>query len=307
MSGALSLLHSLQAQSDIRRIGQEMTDLQRQVASGVRANDLLGFGGASSRILSAQGMKAVIDARASTLSQLDSRLGVQGLALGEAANNSTQLALSLRQAISANDGRGVADALELAFRGVVAAMNQTWNGQPMFAGERQDGQPIKVDSLDELVAAASPSDIFDEAERRQFVDAGLGAPIALSKKASELTAGLFNKLRDLKILVDGGGGQLGQPLTDAQVGQLLNIAAGLENEASGLTNEQGRVGQVQTRFEEEQTRLRERSDLLTKEIGDHADADLAQVSIRLSALTAQYQAAAKSFVDLSQLSLLHYL
>ncbi len=307
MSGALSLLHSMKAQGDIRRITQEMVDLQRQVASGARANDLAGFGGASSRILSAQGMKASTEARASVLSQLDARLGVQASALGEVASTSTHLALTIRQAISGNDGRGVSNELELAFQGIVATLNQTWNGQPLFAGERQEGVPVKIASLEDLLAATTPGDLFDEAERRQSVDVGLGSPVALSKKASELSTGLFNALRDLKLMIDGAGGQIGQPILPAQANQLLTIAVALETEASRFTNEEGRVGQVQTRFAEEQTRMRQRSDLLTKEIGDHADADLAQVSIRLSALMAQYEASAKTFADLSQLSLLRYL
>ncbi len=44
MGGALTLRFSTQAQSDIQRITRELSDLQRQVASGSRANDLRGFG-----------------------------------------------------------------------------------------------------------------------------------------------------------------------------------------------------------------------------------------------------------------------
>ena len=42
-------------------------------------------------------------------------------------------------------------------------------------------------------------------------------------------------------------------------------------------------------------------------IGDQADADIAQVSIKISALMVQYEATAKTFADLSRLSLLDYL
>ena len=49
------------------------------------------------------------------------------------------------------------------------------------------------------------------------------------------------------------------------------------------------------------------SDLLSKEIGDETDADLAEVSIRLNTLLAQYEASAKTFAELSQLSLLRYI
>jgi len=46
---------------------------------------------------------------------------------------------------------------------------------------------------------------------------------------------------------------------------------------------------------------------LTKEIGEQADADLAAVSVQMSALLVQYEAAAKTFSELSKLNLLQYL
>ncbi len=307
MSGAMSLLHSIQAQNDIRRITGEMTDLQRQIASGAKANDLAGFGGVSARFLSAKGLQASAEARGSVLTELDARLGVQASALSEVASASTRLALTIRQALSAGDGRGITGELELSFLSIVNSMNERWNGQPLFAGERQEGVPIKVSSLDELPAANTNAELFDEAERQQTIDIGWGAPIALSRKASEISSGLFGTLRDLKILIDNSGGAIGQPIVNSAAQQLLTIATALEAEAVGLNTEEGRVGQLQARFADERIRLQQRSDLLTKEIGEYADADLGQVSIRLSALMVQYEASAKTFADLSQLSLLRYL
>ena len=86
--------------------------------------------------------------------------------------------------LAGNDGRGIATDLELNFNSIVAALNRTWNGQPLFAGERQSGLPVQIDTLQQLVDAAGPSEIFDEASRQQTVDLGTGAPIALAKRAS---------------------------------------------------------------------------------------------------------------------------
>jgi flagellin-like hook-associated protein FlgL len=88
---------------------------------------------------------------------------------------------------------------------------------------------------------------------------------------------------------------------------LQNIAARLQEEANAFTTEEGRAGQLAKRFDGEIVRLQARADLLTKEIGDQADADLAEVSVRLSTLMVQYQAAAKTFSELSRLTLLDYL
>jgi flagellar hook-associated protein 3 FlgL len=307
MSGALTLRFTTQAQLDIRRMTRDLSDLQRQVASGAKANDLGGFGGGASRLLNAQTLKATADARSSTVVQLEARFGVQSAALGQVAGAAQLLAQSIREGISSNDGRGIAVELNLAFSSTVSALNETWNGQPLFSGERMGAGPIKINTLEELVTAVTPDDIFDEATRHQIIDLGAGTPIPLASKASEMSQDLFNTLRQLKDMVDAAGGQIGAPMTAAQITELQQITDQLDTEAQTFTNEEGRAGQLQTRFAAERARLQDRSNLLLKEIGDQADADLAEVSVQISSLLVQYEAAAKTFADLSKLTLLDYL
>lgn len=297
----------VRAQQDVRRITGELGSLQAQIASTKVANTLQGFGSASSRILSASSMRSQTDARASVYNQLEARFGVQSSALGQVSDATQSLAQTIREAISANDGRGISTELELAFNSIVAALNETWNGQPLFAGERQNGSPIQITSLTQLANTVQPEDIFDEAERHQVIDMGDGAPIIVAGKASELSTDLFNTLRQIKHILDGAGGTLGSPMTGTYNDVLMNVAADLDFHATKFVNEEGRTGQLQKRFEENRTRLEARSDLLTKEIGDQTDADLAEVSVRLNTLLAQYEASAKTFAELSQLSLLKYL
>ncbi|MBL8531618.1 MAG: hypothetical protein JNK94_07780 [Hyphomonadaceae bacterium] len=307
MNSALTLRFSTQAQLDIRRITRELSDLQRQVASGVKANDLRGFGGAASRLLNAQSLRSDADSRVSVIDQLQARFGVQGAALGQVAQSSSLLSQSIREAISSNDGRGIAVELSMTFSSIVSALNETWNGQPMFAGERQNGGPVKIASLDALAAAPIPSGVFDEAERHQIIELGAGEPVILSNKASELSSGLFQTLKDMKLFLDAAGGTIGQPITGPQRDALQAFADQLDAEANKFTNEEGRAGQLQARFTSERVRLQERSNLLLKEIGEQADADVASISVQLNSLLVQYQAAAKTFSDLSKLSLLNYL
>lgn len=297
----------VRAQTDVRRITGELGGLQAQIASGVKANSLQGFGSASSRIVSASSMRAQTDARASVLNQLEARFGVQSAALGQVSDATQSLALTIRQAISANDGRGISTELELAFNSIVSALNETWNGQPMFAGERQNGSPVQVTSLDQLATTVQVEDLFDEADRHQIIDTGSGAPIKVAAKASELSSDLFNTLRQIKHILDGAGGTLGSPMTGSYSDVLQNVAADLDFHAKNFVTEEGRTGQLQKRFEEDRIRLEARSDLLNKEIGDQTDADLAEVSIKLNTLLAQYEASAKTFAELSQLSLLKYI
>lgn len=307
MSGALTLRFSTQAQLDIRRMTRDLSDLQAQVASGAKAKDLQGFGGAASRLLNAQSLKSTADSHISVLTQIEARFGVQAAAQSQVANATSLLSQSIRDAISANDGRGISVDLPMSFSSIVSALNETWNGQPLFAGERQTGSPVKINSLDQLLAATGPDDIYDEAQRHQTIDLGSGVPITLADKASEMSQPLFDTIKQLKVLLDASGGALGSPLTTAQTDQLTTIAAALEGEANSFTTAEGRTGQLQTRFSAERIRLQDRSNLLLKEIGSQADADIAEISVQINSLLVQYQASAKVFSDLSQLSLLQYL
>lgn len=307
MNGALTLQFSSHAMSNVRRITNELTDLQRQIASGAAHNDLQGFAGGASRLLSARSLRSAAEAQASVINELQARFGVQGAALGRVSSAAQGLALTIREALSANDGRGIGVELELAFSAVVSALNETWNGQPLFAGERQSGRPVMVNTLEELQAATGPDEIFNEAARHQTIDFGAGSPVVLSKKASELSDGLFETMMQIKTLLDVAGGSIGSPLSGAQTDQLAQLALRLEGEAAKFVTEEGRAGQLSSRFEAEQIRLGVRSDLLTKEIGVQADADVAMASVKLATLMTQYQATAKTFAELSQLTLLDYL
>lgn len=307
MEGASSLRFTIQAQSDIRRITTELADLQQQISSGMKAHDLSGFGGESTRLLNASAMKASIETRGAIIDQLGARLDLQALSLNKAASSARDLALTIREALAAGDGRGIATGLDFAFAGVVESMNQMWDGQPLFAGERQGGTPIVVTSLAQLAAAAIPQGVFDESVRPQIMDLGDGQTIQLAARASDISQGVFQDLQDLKALVDAAGGSIGQPIGAALSAQLLAIAASLETNANTVTNEEGRTGRLQARLEAERATITQRADLLTKEFGAQANADLAEVSIRLNVLMAQYEAAAKTFADLSKLTLLDYL
>jgi flagellar hook-associated protein 3 FlgL len=307
MSGPLTFRFTSQVQFDVRRISGELADLQRQIASGAANNDLAGFGSSSSRLLSARALRSTADAQLSVISQLQARFSVQGAALGKVSDAASDLALAIRTAVSANDGRGLDTELELSFAATVSALNETWNGQPLFAGERQGGGPVRVTTLDELDTAITPDQLFDEAQRPQVVDLGAGGATVVAAKASDLSQALFNTMRSMHAMIEGAGGEIGQPISSAQRDALLAFASQLDSHSADFINEEARAGQLQKRLEADADRLQSQSDLLTKEIGEQADADLAEVSIRLSALMTQYEAAAKTFSELSRLTLLDYL
>ena len=116
MNGALTLRFTTQAAMDIQRMTRELSDLQRQVASGAVSNDLRGFGDGASRLLNAQSLKANAEARAAAVNQLEARFGVQAAALSQVAASASLLgAKHPRRAELQRRRRGIAVELDMAF------------------------------------------------------------------------------------------------------------------------------------------------------------------------------------------------
>ena len=307
MTSPITLRFATQTQYDLGRITRDLADLQTQLATGKKSLELSGYGEEASQIISFSTAKAGIESRRAAISEVVARFDQQTAALHKAAQSSFDLATAIRTAISANDGRGMETELELAFSSISNALNETYNGQPFFGGERYGAGPIKTRTLDQLAVAAIPADVFDEATRQQLFDMGVGAPIPLAEKASEFSQGAFEAMKRLKLLIDANGGTLPQGLSGAMQAELDTLARQLETAGIDMSNAEGRAGQLQQSLERESVRLEERNNMLKKALGGVADADMAQVAIQLNSLTLQYQALGKSYSQLSSLSLLNFL
>jgi flagellar hook-associated protein 3 FlgL len=294
------------SRNDISRIQADLADLNRQTASGYKAADVMGYGATAGRILSARGLITQYESYASTASALDGRFQAIDLSIGRAADAAETLRLNILNAIGSGDGRFVADALSRAFDGARAAMNEDYQGEALFAGERVTADPINVSTLAQLAAAPSTASIFTQASRARTINLGEG-PFQVAERASDLSTGLFDTMRTLKQFVDTQGGSLPQTLTTAQITALQAAVTGLTTARDTLVIAQGRNGEVQKRVEADGARMSTRADALAKTVSDQADADLAEVAMKISSKEVQYQAVAQTFVKLSQLSLLNFL
>jgi hypothetical protein len=93
----------------------------------------MGFGGGVAQLVNAKGLLAQTDARAAAADQLSARFDVQAAALSRAAQGGQALVQALNDAVSTNGGAAVDVDLSLAFATITSALNERWNGQPLFA------------------------------------------------------------------------------------------------------------------------------------------------------------------------------
>lgn len=298
------LLASL-ARSDVSRINSQLYDLQRQTGSGFLANDLRGYGDDAGRIITARSVIDQTDARKSAAQRLQMRLDVQDTALAKAASAADQLKQEVMQAITSDNGSFLSERLQTAFSQMLGAMNQTYEGVSLFSGERRGEAAVRVAALSDLPAAVTDEQLFNESVREQTIDLGFGASFRVAEKASDISGEMFDSMRDLYNLLQGGG--FGNPLSQIERGQLTDIAQGLEVARTSIVEAQGRNGDANARLGREVERLTSVSDMVENHMSQMAEADYAELSMQLSATKSQYEAIAKVFSDIRNLTLVNFL
>ena len=293
------------ARTDVARINSQLYDLQRQTGSGFLANDLRGYGDNAGRIISARSLIDQTEARKAAAQRLQMRLDVQDTALEKAASTADQLKQDVMEAITGDNGTFLAERLRTAFGQMLGAMNQTYEGVPLFSGERRGVSTMRIAALEDLPAAITDAQLYNESEREMTVDIGIGAPFRVAEKASDISSEMFSAMRDLYNALQGGG--YGDPLTGAERNQLTDIAQSLEVARGALVDAQGRNGDANSRLDREVERFTALGSMVENHMSQMAEADYAELSMQLAATQSQYQAIAKVFSDIRNLTLVNFL
>lgn len=310
MSSITARLNFERPQMAILQMQRDLAQLQQQISSGQKADDLKGFGHNAGLVVTAGGMLTQTEGRLSAAKELDGRLTQQDWSIQRAADAAKTLRLDILNAISANDGSTLVVALETAFKESTVALNGQWQGVYLFGGERTDIAPVIPLSVEELLDETTfptGADFFQESNRKTVIDLGDGVVIDAAPRAGELGAALFEGLRALKEVIGAGNTPLGKPLRQDQVNALSSAAALLDTAREGLSIAQGQNGATWKQLETETVRLEKRRDLITNLKSDRVDANLAEMAMKLSEMQVQYQAAAQTFAQLRDMSLLNYL
>jgi flagellar hook-associated protein 3 FlgL len=296
-----------QARTEISRIQADMAELQRQTATGRKVNELRDAGAGASAALNAAAMLSSTEARLTALKELDGRFAIQDVSMQRVSESASTLLQQLRDMIANNSGVNLPEMVDHAFNEAKGALNATWAGLPVFGGEQISQPPISAADVAALAALPSVADAFEVSNRPQTIDLGEGVIIQMTPRANDLGGSYFDVLRDLKQLIDANGGALNTPLTAAQRTALQAIIPALDTARQSIVEQQGAHGEVWKQVDRESVRLQQRSDYLTKALGDQVDANMAEVAMKLAQAEAQFQASARTFNTLREMSLLNFL
>jgi flagellar hook-associated protein 3 FlgL len=292
--------------ADLSRAQQQLVEAARQSSAQTKATDLKGYGREAQTLVSAERLVARTQGFLITGRELQTRMQIQDVALGRAADIVAKLKEDLFQNVGLESGEGVRSQLEEAFAVIKDTMNTNLGGRYLFGGVLNDRPPITAVSLNALAADPLATSLPPGAdpqlmrvEEGRTVEAGLVAEDVIS-----LALGSIKRLAELD---NGPSGPFDGPLTVAQKDAITAELGALSDAFDQLLSSQAENGRLLKEVDAASDRQTSQLDALNGAIGEIVNVDLAEVAVRLNQAQFAYEASAGVFNVLRNMSLLNAL
>lgn len=291
---------------DIGRAQRELVEAARQSSAQTKATDLKGYGREAQTLVSAQRLVARTDGFIATAGELTTRMEIQDVSLGRAADVVAKLKEDLFQNVGLETGEGIRSRLEEAFSVLKDAMNSNLGGRFLFGGVVNDAPPITATDLDDL-AAQNLTDVIGQDSVSQMMRIEEGRTVKAGLVAKDFVSEAFASIKRLAELDNGPDGPFEGDLTQTQLLAVKDELTALGQAYDDLLMAQSENGRMTKDVEAASSRQTARKAALNEAIGDIVNVDLPEVAVRLNQAQFSYQASAGVFQTLKGLSLLTYL
>jgi flagellin-like hook-associated protein FlgL len=288
--------------ADMLRTQRDLAELTRQASSGKVADDLAGYDGKLTTLVSSRGFMQRAEAFSQLGRELGARFEIQAQSLSRIADATIGLRDTVLQVLALDDATEIPRALQNAVNDAAGALNTSFAGQFVFAGERSADAPFLARTVADITAAASVDDLFQAGTRRQVAQVDDTTRSELAPLAPEVGRDMVQAIRDL-----AAAAPFGRPPSPAARAALETAATALEAAHVGIVQQQGIDGARARRVEDLQRRQDDFVNLLTGTVANIEMVDMAEVATRLNAAQVQLQASASVLGTLSRLNLLEFL
>lgn len=292
--------------ADISRAQQQLVEAARQSSAQTRASDLKGYGREAQTLVSAQRLMARTESFQANARELTTRMQIQDVAIGRAAEAVNTLKQDLFQNISLDSGEGVRAQLEEAFAVLKDTMNTNLGGRYLFGGVRNDTAPVTVGSLSDL--AANPlTDSIEQGAEAQVMRVEDGRTVKAGVVADDVISLAMASIKRLAELDEGPDGPFSGDLTDTQRTAIQDELTALSAAFDNVLAQQSENGRLSKEVDNASTRITSSLHALDEAIGGIVNVDLAEVAVRLNQAQFAYESSASIFNVLRNLSLLNML
>lgn len=292
------------ALADLSKAQQSLVEAGRQSSAQTKAQDLKGYGREAQTLVSAERLVARTQGFLATSRELTTRMQIQDVALGRAAEVVTNLKQDLFQNVGLESGEGVRSQLEDAFAVLKDTMNTNLGGRYLFGGVLNDRPPITATSLADLAANPLTSKI-EQGASSQVMRVEDGRTVSAGLVADDIVTPAMASIQRLAQMDQAT--PFSGPLTPTQKQAIQNELSVLSDAFDHILAQQSENGRLMKEVDSASTRQTSQLDALNGAIGGIVNVDLAQVAVQLNQAQYAYEASAGVFNVLRNMSLLNAL
>lgn len=280
---------------------------QSQITTGKKEEYFSGFASEASTLLSA---KTVFDQtkgylRAST--HVERYLRTNNIQMESMVTNAEKVRDTMLEAIAQEETLALNELLGESYSAMVSALNTNIGGVYVFSGARTDTIPVTGGSINDLMAAASVSDLFENDQRRPSARIGQNTLMEYGLLADEVGQSVFQVFKNIADYNAGPSGPLSGQLNTTQLNFLKTEMANLDTAIEDLRVMVARNGTRQQHVDDFIKEHENQESFLEVFISDIEDVNVAEAVTRMNNDKVALEASYKISSELSNLSLLKYI
>lgn len=291
---------------DLSRAQRELVEAARQSSAQTKATDLKGYGREAQTLVSAERLVSRTESFLTTSRELTTRMQIQDVALGRAAEVVAKLKQDLFQNVGLESGEGVRSQLEEAFAVLKDTMNTNLGGRYLFGGVLNDRPPITANTLNDL--AANPiANAMEQGANSQIMRIEEGRTVRAGLVADDIITLALSSVKRLAEVDVGPDGPFSGDLTTVQKQAIQDELSALSSAFDSILASQAENGRLLKEVDSASARQKSQLEALDGAIGQIVNVDLAEVAVRLNQAQFAYEASAGVFNVLRNMSLLNAL
>ena len=294
-----SVLYNIQSEQ------QQLNLASSQTASGVIGNSLQAYGSSAEQLVATNSLQSQVSGYLTNNNLVSEKLDVQSQALQQISAAAQSAVTGISDAIANNSPAGLSTTLQGALSTAAAALNTSYNGQYLFAGDATNTQPFTASSLSDLTAAPTVSSLFANGSTAPVSRLNSNTVTTTGFLASDVGTPLATALQAFQSYVSTT--PLSTPLTSDQSTQLQSLETQFNSALTSANNVVAQNGVIQSQVTNNITDLTDQQTTLQGAASNITSVDIGQVATNLQLAQNALSASADVFQSLQSSSLLNLL
>jgi flagellar hook-associated protein 3 FlgL len=294
-----SVLYNIQTEQ------QQLNLASTQAGSEVIGNNLQAYGAQAEQLVATNSLQAQVTGYITNNNLLSEKLDVQSQALQQVSDAAQSAVTGIGQAIANNDPTGLTTTLQAALSSAASALNTTYNGQYIFAGDATNTAPFTASNLSDLTPNTDVSTLFANGSTAPTSRLNSSTISTTGFLANAVGSPLVSALQQFQSYVSST--PLSTPLTTDQSTQLQSLETTFNSALTSANAVVAQNGVIQSQVTTNLTDLTDQQTALQGVATNITGVNIGQVDTNLQLAQNALQASADVFQTLQSSSLLNLL